>query len=97
MKIDKHAIDRHFFEDDDEFDDKLSNLLKGYDKAAKMAASSAKRATLLGTLSSIREAQWKECIVSTIEECLFALRNPTTDFELPQQPEFDAAGVELAS
>ena len=38
MKLGKYAIERSYFEHDDEFPDSIKSVLDGYDKAARQAA-----------------------------------------------------------
>ena len=88
MNLGKFALDRGFFEQDQEFPTDQGRLVDAYNGAARRAASSAKYAVSSGKKSSMRQAQWNEAVCQTIEECLYLVINKDKDFDPPAQPQF---------
>ena len=93
MKLGKYAIERSYFEHDDEFPDSIKSVLDGYDKAARQAAFFARYAIRSGESAQYLEAQWWETVCQTLEEVIAVVwcGNPS-DFELPTVPSFQFFG-----
>ena len=87
MTLGPHAKARFYFELDEQFPDHCEHILKGYDEVSRMASISAKFAMRLGTLNSIRTAQWWEAVAGTLEQCLHSLQCEET-LVLPDPPDF---------
>ena len=85
----KYAIDRNYFESDQEFKEPESLLVPLYEEAARQASRSAKLAVSKGELKYMRAAQWDEAVARTIERCLSRLLEPgVPEGDLPGLPEY---------
>ena len=92
MKLGKYSLEnRTYFDKDVEFPDTLSQLVNGYNDAAKYAALTAKHAARKGTRKSICKAQWWEAVTQTIEICLDVASDSESVFSMPDPPKFDSA------
>lgn len=93
------SVSRHFFENDSAFKGvNVHPFLLAYEKAARRASSSAKRAIESNSLESIRIAQWDSAVVQTLERALTCFEHTLDSDEftsnkelmLPEPPNFRA-------
>lgn len=86
------AANRQFFEDDSLFHDRadlLPIIIRAYQKAAGVAAASARRAVTAGTDERRQTALWDEAVAQTFERVLHCLGSESDSGVLPSEPEID--------
>lgn len=98
FKLGPKALARRHFEPDTRFSNPFAPaLLAAYEEAADKAARAAKTAIKIGQDRYLREAQWYEAVVASIENLLASMgyvslegeeRSEPQAFELPEPPDF---------
>jgi hypothetical protein len=93
MKLGKYAIERRYFEPDDEFPDSIKSILDGYNEAARRSAFNARYAIRSGESARYLKAQYWETVCQTIEEVIAVVAcDKPRDFEFPTMPSFQFFG-----
>lgn len=83
--------ERNYFDENVRFEinkNTVEKLLLAYEKAIKKSMCSARLAISSGELSEIRQAQWDEAVVNTIESVLSLIPHTSDTSELHSDEEF---------